>query len=180
MDNANDYNRATRAIQRVLRLEGGYVDDPYDSGGETKYGICKRSYPHINIKDMTMDRAIEIYYSDWWRKYRICDIVSDPIAFRLLDQCVVSGPIHAIGVLQRAVNKLLNANVLMCDGVLGPHSISTINSIVENKDHEDGLVKLHMQLAIAYYKSLNNHRFIDGWINRVNTPIEEGTDNEDK
>jgi lysozyme family protein len=46
--------------------EGGYVDDPQDPGGETKYGISKRAYPHEDIKDLSRDRAVEIYYHDYW------------------------------------------------------------------------------------------------------------------
>jgi lysozyme family protein len=46
--------------------EGGYVDDPADPGGETKYGISKRSYPNEDIKNLTRDRAIAIYYRDFW------------------------------------------------------------------------------------------------------------------
>ena len=28
-------------LDKVIELEGGYVDDPTDRGGETKYGISK-------------------------------------------------------------------------------------------------------------------------------------------
>jgi lysozyme family protein len=52
----------------VLRWEGGYVDDPRDPGGETKYGISKRSYPHLNIKSLTKEQAAEIYKTDYWNK----------------------------------------------------------------------------------------------------------------
>src|SRR5689334_23212295 len=36
------------AVERLLKLEGGYVDDPADSGGETNFGITKRSYPDLD------------------------------------------------------------------------------------------------------------------------------------
>lgn len=38
------------AFKEVLGFEGGYVDDPEDKGGETKFGISKRSYPYVDIK----------------------------------------------------------------------------------------------------------------------------------
>ena len=38
------------AIPIVLENEGGYVDDPNDPGGETNFGISKRSYPNVDIK----------------------------------------------------------------------------------------------------------------------------------
>jgi len=37
--------RFLKAVEMVLAHEGGYVNDPNDPGGETKYGISKRSYP---------------------------------------------------------------------------------------------------------------------------------------
>ena len=39
-----------RAIDKTLAWEGGYVNDPKDPGGETKYGISKRAHPDVDIK----------------------------------------------------------------------------------------------------------------------------------
>ena len=36
-------------IEVVLEHEGGYVNDPKDPGGETKYGVSKRAYPNEDI-----------------------------------------------------------------------------------------------------------------------------------
>jgi len=47
-------------------LDDGYVNDPHDPGGETKYGISKRAYPNVDIKGLTLDAAINIYYRDYW------------------------------------------------------------------------------------------------------------------
>ena len=44
-------------IPEVLKREGGYVNDPDDMGGETRFGISKRSYPDINIKELTIEKA---------------------------------------------------------------------------------------------------------------------------
>ena len=51
-------------IKHVLEHEGGYVNDPKDLGGETKYGITKRFYPDIDIKNLTIEEAKEIYKKD--------------------------------------------------------------------------------------------------------------------
>jgi len=55
-----------QALDHVLRWEGGYVNDPRDPGGETKYGISKRAYPNEDIKAMTKERAGELYRKDYW------------------------------------------------------------------------------------------------------------------
>ena len=44
-------------IEIVLEHEGGYVNDPDDAGGETKYGIAKRWYPDVDIKNLTKEQA---------------------------------------------------------------------------------------------------------------------------
>ena len=55
-------------IIQVLHHEGGYVNDPQDPGGETKFGISKRAYPNVDIKNLSRKQAIKIYYDDYWIK----------------------------------------------------------------------------------------------------------------
>ena len=55
-------------ITFVLKSEGGYVNDPKDPGGETKYGISKRAYPMEDIKNLTLDKAKAIYRRDYYDK----------------------------------------------------------------------------------------------------------------
>ncbi len=55
-----------KAIAFVLRHEGGYVNNPADPGGETKYGIAKRSHPAVDIKNLTVDGAKGIYLTEYW------------------------------------------------------------------------------------------------------------------
>ena len=61
-------------IEQVLEHEGGYVNDPKDLGGETKYGITKRFYPGVNIKELTKEKAKQIYKDDYWDKNRIEEV----------------------------------------------------------------------------------------------------------
>ena len=44
-------------IEVVLKHEGGYVNDPNDLGGETNFGITKRFYPDVDIKNLTKEQA---------------------------------------------------------------------------------------------------------------------------
>ena len=48
------------AVKSVLKHEGGYVNDPKDPGGETNFGISKRAFPDLDIKNLTEEDAIEI------------------------------------------------------------------------------------------------------------------------
>lgn len=56
-----------KAVGFVLAREGGYSNDPLDPGGETKFGISKRSYPNEDIANLTEERAKEIYFADYWK-----------------------------------------------------------------------------------------------------------------
>ena len=55
-------------IEIVLEHEGGYVNDPDDPGGETNFGIAKRSHPDVDIANLTKEDAKIIYYQDYWMK----------------------------------------------------------------------------------------------------------------
>lgn len=48
------------------KLDDGYVFDPDDPGGETKYGISKRAHPDVDVKNLTVDDAIRLYYDRYW------------------------------------------------------------------------------------------------------------------
>lgn len=110
-----------QAFERLIGHEGGYVNHPDDPGGETKYGISRRAYPLEDIKGMTLDRAKAIYRRDYWGPAG-CDAVPDGIKFDLFDTAVHSGPVTAIKMLQRAIGALP-------DGLLGPKTLQTLNSM---------------------------------------------------
>lgn len=55
-------------VGKVLKREGGEVNDPDDPGGHTKYGISQKAYPKLKIADLTEDDAKEIYFKDYWMK----------------------------------------------------------------------------------------------------------------
>lgn len=60
----------------VLELEGGLVYDPQDPGGLTKYGISQRAYPDVDIANLRVADAREIYRRDYWEP--VAERVSDP------------------------------------------------------------------------------------------------------
>ena len=63
-----------KSIDFVLSIEGGYVNDPKDPGGETKYGISKRAYSTVDIANLTVEGAKEIYKRDYWDKCSCDDL----------------------------------------------------------------------------------------------------------
>ena len=91
----------TRAVERVLTHEGGYVHHPSDPGGETNFGISKRSYPNEDIKHLTRERAIRLYYEDFWVPLG-CDRLHPALAFQVFDAGVNHGRQKALSWLALA------------------------------------------------------------------------------
>lgn len=71
--------------------EGGYINDPKDPGGETNYGISKRNHPDVDIKNLTLQGAMEIYQKEYWDVNKL-DIVPIPLCIVLLDSYVQHRP----------------------------------------------------------------------------------------
>lgn len=93
MGSAN--NNFMKAMEFVLTWEvgpkgskrwdnGGYVNNPADPGGETKYGISKRAHPEEDIKNLTLARALELYKEFYWDA-NACDEIPMPKAIAVMD-----------------------------------------------------------------------------------------------
>jgi lysozyme family protein len=81
----------------------------------TKYGISQKSYPDLDIENLTKEEAIAIYERDFWRPYQGFE---DRLATKLFDLAVNMGHKKAVQILQRAL-QCLGANIAD-DGILGP------------------------------------------------------------
>lgn len=143
------------AIEILLDHEMGYVWHPEDPGGETNFGISKRSYPNEDIKNMTRGRAMEIYYNDFWLPCR-CDNMQLAQAIQMLDSAANHGIPRAKKILQQAVN-------VKPDGAIGPLTLAAMS----NMPNEDILLR-YMGFRIQYFTSLKTFdTFGRGWMNRM-------------
>ncbi len=79
-----------RAIKFVLKWEGGLSKNKNDPGGLTKYGISQKSYPYLDIKNLTLKKAKQIYYENYWLKAD-CDKISFPLNLIIFDTAVNCG-----------------------------------------------------------------------------------------
>ena len=147
-------------IEKVLEHEGGYVNDPKDLGGETKYGITKRFYPDVDIKNLTIEQATEIYKKDYWDKNRV-ESLPEELWHIYFDMCVNMGKRTAVKVLQRAANnKGKNIDV---DGGLGPATIGALKG-VELDRVRAFRVKYYVDLITARPEQ---EKFFLGWFRRA-------------
>lgn len=107
----------------LINSEGGYTPGKGDPGGETKYGISKRSYPNEDIPNLTLERAKAIYRRDFWEQAG-GEVLPERIRFDLFDMAVNSGPRQAIKTLQRALGEnedgLIGVRTLMAANAMNP------------------------------------------------------------
>jgi lysozyme family protein len=89
-----------QSVAQVLRHEGGYVNDPNDPGGETKYGISKKAYPNVDIKNLTIDGAKAIYKRDYWDAIN-ADSLPPAVRYAAFDTAVNMG----VGIARRFVQE---------------------------------------------------------------------------
>jgi len=156
-----------QAIQCILSSEGGFTDDPDDSGnwtgGEvgvgdlngTYWGISAASYNNIDIKNLTRAMATKIYLNEFWLKYRIA-AYPDSIRLHMLDVSINSGNSRAVKILQRAAG-------ITVDGVAGPQTMGAAVSV--------DIWDYHNERNDFYivYADLNpvKRKYLKGWIRRV-------------
>jgi lysozyme family protein len=137
----------------VLRHEGGYVNDPRDPGGETRFGISKRAYPDVDILRLTEDEAKAIYRRDYWDKLRP-DELPQQLAICVFDCAVNMGRDKAVRLLQRACG-------VAQDGVMGGNTLAAANRLV------DPVVRFSTERAIAYTGIRGFDTFGKGWLRRT-------------
>jgi lysozyme family protein len=147
--------RFDEVFERVVGREGGYVNDPRDPGGETKYGISKRQYPDVDIKGLTLEGAKEIYLRDYWNKIH-GDELPEPVDEFLFDFAVNSGVGRAAEALQGAVGVLR-------DGAIGPKTIAAVGS----KKLHDVIRLLFVDRAMVFALNPNDRLYGHGWFARL-------------
>jgi len=144
-----------QAFEKLIGHEGGYVNNPADPGGETKYGISKRSYSRLDIKNLTLDTAKTIYYVDFWLAAG-CDAADDSAAFHIFDMAVNSGIHPTILTVQKVVGTAQ-------DGVLGPKTLQAIKNMPPSR-----FIAWFNAERLRFMASLDNWpKFSKGWALRI-------------
>lgn len=159
----NYSERFKKAMAVVLKHEGGYVNNPLDTGGETKYGISKRAYPHLDIKNLTIDEAMAIYHGDYWKPVQGDLIVGNELAIQVFDMAVNAGIGAAAKILQTIVG-------VTADGVIGPVTLRAVDAYPSI----DGLLWRYKFERARYYarivsRNQSQAAFLMGWINRIDS-----------
>ncbi len=163
-------------IDATIKAEGGYVNDPTDRGGATKYGITQavagaNGYTG-DMRDLPLQTARDIYRSEYAIKPGFVEFPSD-IAAELFDTGVNMGTSTATKFLQRAVNALSGSG-LVVDGKMGPATRKAVTTYLASRSNaSDILLKALNGLQCTRYIEIveanpTQRKYINGWIaNRV-------------
>jgi len=172
----------SQIINEILRVEGGYNNDPSDSGKETNFGVtvavARASGYAGPMVSMPREVAFDIYSAKYWDVVKGNDLakLSELVAEEVVDTSVNMGPNRAGKFLQRALNVLNDKQSLYrdlnVDGAIGPATVSALRGYLDQRD-EETLAKALNCLQGAYYITLaerreKDERFVYGWFkNRV-------------
>lgn len=136
----------------------GYVNDPLDNGGETKFGVAQNANPEYNISTLTWAQAKEIYYRKYWLVGR-CDKLNGRVAIMHFDCCVNHGVKRASIFIQRALG-------VVDDGQIGPITIAKTLEM----DSKKLCVEIADQREKFYHRIVQHNpqqnKFLRGWLAR--------------
>ena len=160
----NNINYWFEAFNFTIGAEGSYTEGKNDPGGETKYGICKRAYPKEDIKNLTPDRAKELYYKNYWLPSYCEELITlnFPLtSIVLFDTSINCGCKTSKILLQKAIG-------VEADGMIGKQTVNGLklykdldmcNRLLDRrKEYYDLIISKNVKLGV----------FKKGWYNRIN------------
>lgn len=150
------------AVNQVLKNEGGLANKKHDKGGLTKYGITKQYYPHLDIRNLTKQQAIDIYQKDYWQKIKGDWIKHQSVANYLLDTSIHIGVSGSVKILQNILDVTTDRY-----GVIDHNTLNALN-MMEPKD----ILSKYKVHKVRYLSKIcirdnTQCRFLPGWIKRA-------------
>ena len=163
-----------RCLSRLLDQEGGYVNDPSDSGGETYKGISRKWFPkwagwgiidtYTDKEEISGDWEVndlvaQFYSKHFWNPLRLDEVHDELIAEMLFSTAVNLGKKVAIRKMQRVLG-------VTPDGIIGPKTLLALNgaeAVVFTNSFVLELVDFYLAISVKG----NNAKFLKGWVNRA-------------
>jgi len=156
-----------KALKRILKHEGGFVNDPLDSGGMTNLGVTKRVWEEFvghpvseaDMRALTPEKVGSMYKLKYWNS-SYCEVLPKGLDYVVFDFAVNAGTGRSVKTLQQAIG-------CVSDGVIGPKTMAAIND-ANPKD----LIAKFSDARADFYQGIvarkpDQARFIKGWLNRV-------------
>ena len=167
-----------KAMKVVFANEGGYSNHSNDPGGKTNMGITEATLKQANkygitdikdVKKLTHSVCEDIYFQMYWTPCK-AESMADGVSLIHFDCAVNCGTNTAAKLLQRTINRILNANVLTVDGIIGKNTLAYLDKVSKADANKCALV--YCTIRDEYYKRLAATKsklkvFLKGWLNRV-------------
>ncbi len=161
-----------KVVEKILKAEGGFVDDPDDLGGITNMGITIASYAGYlgrdvtreEMQDLSKEDAVKFYKKDFWDKHSV-ESYEPEQRHLFMDMNVNHGPKYATMIMQQSVNTKAGDNVLDVDGAIGPATRREVGVL----SRLDILVERAMFFAnnvfdgSRYARRTSQNKFLRGW-----------------
>lgn len=144
-----------KAVEFIIGLEAGYVENSSDPGGATNFGISQRAYPNLDIKNLTKEEAADIYRRDYWDALRI-DQMPEPIQLMVFDAGINQGKKAAVLMLQGALG-------VPQDGALGALTFTALRETAIGQTFSNMVILRHNR----YADNANWPSFGKGWSKRL-------------
>lgn len=162
-------------IHRYTSIEGGYVNDPNDLGGETNHGITAAlaNTPHVKkglvercgwngkMKDLTKAMAFWVYETEFWDKMRCTQLhaIHPLLADKVFDIGINAGRARVGRYIQELINAMNNEQKLypdiVIDGDIGPGTLVGLNNFLKSRPDKG------VNVLINFLISRQEHHYID-------------------
>ena len=163
-------------IDRILKFEGGFVNNPLDKGGPTNFGITAAELGRVRnlgrpatadeVEAMSRAEAIAIYKRSYITEPKFDQIADGNLRMIVVD----SGVLHGVG---RATRWLQAALAVPVDGVIGPVTLAALNQPALRTKAGKSVLAQRFKLIGSILKSDHSQViFAAGWLDRVSDLLE--------
>lgn len=162
------------SLQRILKHEGGFVNDPLDSGGITNLGVTKRVWEEFvghpvseaDMRNLTVEKVSRLYKQRYWDRVQ-ADKLPKGVDYVVFDFAINAGVGRAVKTLQSTVGSTP-------DGIIGNRTLASVNAMDAKE-----LVNKYSDARVDFYQGIvarrpDQVRFIRGWLNRVKDARKSG------
>lgn len=146
-------------VEKILEVEAGYVNDPADRGGETKYGISTAAHPDVDVQSLTGKKARSLYRRLWDESQAF--EVAPFIRHLYFDMVVLHGQGNAVMILQKACRR--SGHQIAVDALIGPQTIGASSWVI----YEFVVLERAMFVNAIIGGDRSQGKFLHGWLNRV-------------
>lgn len=178
-------SRFDKCVTLIINIEGGFSDHPKDRGGRTKYGITEATLnaafiaglvSHNNIEELLINEAKIIYKANFWDKCK-CDNLPPQLDLCVFDAAVHHGVGTSSRFLQKTINKVVGANILEVDGIIGPITLGTVEGWLLRYKNDcsfpviflcDRFIDIRLKFCSDIVANDSSQlEFLRGWLNRI-------------